>query len=119
MLKLRKGDKVVVLSGKDKGEVGKIKAILRKNGKVRAIVEGVNIVKKHLKKIEGVREGGIFEVEKPVDISNLAYYDEKVGKPVKVGFKISLEGEKVVKYRINKKTGEIIDKVWEKIKKEV
>lgn len=119
MLKLRKGDTVIVITGKDKGKVGKIKGIVRKDGKVRAIVEGVNIVKKHVRRIEGVREGGIFEVEKPIDISNIAYFDEKSKKPVKVGFKISVEGNKVVKYRINKKSGEIIDKVWEKIKKEV
>ncbi|MEJ5172136.1 MAG: 50S ribosomal protein L24 [Hydrogenothermaceae bacterium] len=119
MLKLRKGDTVIVLTGKDKGKIGKIKAIVKKDGKVKAVVEGVNIVKKHLRGIEGVREGGIFEVERPIDISNIAYYDEKNKKAVKVGFKLVKEGEKTVKYRINKKTGEIIDKIWEKIKKEV
>lgn len=119
MIKLRKGDTVVVLTGKDKGKTGKIKAILRKDGKYRVLVEGINIVKKHLRKIEGVREGGVFEVERPIDISNVALYDEKNKKPVKVGFKIVKDGEKTVKYRINKKTGEIIDKIWEKIKKEV
>lgn len=119
MLKLRKGDTVVVLTGKDKGKVGKIKAIVRKDGSYRVVVEGVNVVKKHLRRIEGVREGGIFEVEKPIHISNVAFYDEKNQKPVKVGFKIVKEGDKLVKYRVNKKTGEIIDKIWEKIKKEV
>lgn len=119
MLKLRKGDTVIVLAGKDKGKVGKIKSILKKDGKYRAVVEGVNVVKKHLKKIEGVREGGIFEVERPIDISNISYYDEKNKKAVKIGFKLVNEEGRVVKYRVNKKTGEIIDKIWEKIKKEV
>lgn len=119
MVKLRKGDTVMVLTGKDKGKIGKIKSVVRKDGKYKVVVEGVNVVKKHLRRIEGVREGGIFEVERPIDISNVAFYDEKNKKPVKIGFKIVREGEKVVKYRINKKTGEIIDKIWEKIKKEV
>lgn len=119
MLKLRKGDTVIVRAGKDKGKVGKIKAIVRKDGKYRVVVEGVNVVKKHLRKIEGVREGGIFEIEKPIDISNVSYFDEKNQKPVKIGFKLVKEGDKVIKYRVNKKTGETIDKVWEKIKKEV
>lgn len=109
----------MVLTGKDKGKIGKIKSVVRKDGKYKVVVEGVNVVKKHLRRIEGVREGGIFEVERPIDISNVAFYDEKNKKPVKIGFKIVREGEKVVKYRINKKTGEIIDKIWEKIKKEV
>lgn len=119
MLKLRKGDTVVVLTGKEKGKIGKIKSVVKKDGKYRVVVEGVNLVKKHLRRIEGVREGGIFEVEKPIDISNVAYYDEKNKTAVKVGFRIVKEGEKLVKYRVNKKTGEIIDKIWEKIKKEV
>jgi len=116
MLKLRKGDPVIVIAGKDKGKKGKIKAIVKKDGKVRVVVEGVNIVKKHVRKIEGVREGGIYEIEKPIDISNVAYFDEKSGKPVKIGFAYQQEGDKIIKVRINKKTKEVIDKIWEKSK---
>lgn len=119
MIKLRKGDPVIVLTGKDKGKISRIKQIVRKDGKVKVVVEGVNIVKKHLRPIQGVREGGIVEIEKPIDISNVAYYDEKSKKPVKIGIKYLTDGNKISKVRINKKTGEIIDKVWEKIKKEV
>lgn len=119
MLKLRKGDTVIVIAGRNKGKIGKIKAIVKKDGKIKAIVEGVNTVKKHVKPIEGVREGGIIEVEKPLDISNIAYYDEKNKKPVKIGFRLVKEEQKTIKLRINKKTNEVIDKVWEKINKEV
>lgn len=119
MIKLKKGDPVIVLTGKDKGKVSKIKQIIRKDDKVKIVVEGVNVVKKHLRPIQGVREGGIIEIEKPIDISNVAYYDEKLKKPVKIGIKYVVEGNKISKVRINKKSGEIIDKVWEKIKKEV
>jgi len=119
MIKLKKDDPVIVLTGKDKGKVSKIKQIIRKDGKVKVVVEGVNVVKKHLRPIQGVREGGIVEIEKPIDISNVAYYDEKSKRPVKVGIKYVVEGNKISKVRINKKSGEIIDKVWEKIKKEV
>jgi ribosomal protein L24, bacterial/organelle len=120
MIKLKKGDPVIVLTGKDKGKVSKIKQIIRKDGKVKVVVEGVNLsVIQHLRPIQGVREGGIIEIEKPIDISNVAYYDEKLKRPVKIGIKYVVEGNKISKVRINKKSGEIIDKVWEKIKKEV
>ncbi|WP_037919240.1 50S ribosomal protein L24 [Sulfurihydrogenibium subterraneum] len=119
MIKLKKGDPVIVIAGKDKGKISKIKQIVKKDEKVKVVVEGVNVVKKHVKAIQGVREGGIFEIEKPIDISNVAYYDETLKKPIKIGVKIIDEGNKKVKVRINKKTGQVIDKVWEKIKKEV
>jgi large subunit ribosomal protein L24 len=119
MIKLKKGDPVIVLIGKDKGKVSKIKQIIGKDGKVKVVVEGVNVVRKHLRPIQGVREGGIVEIEKPIDISNVAYCDEKLKRPVKIGIKYVVEGNKISKVRINKKSGEIIDKVWEKIKKEV
>lgn len=119
MIKLKKGDPVIVVAGKDKGKVSKIKQIVKKDGKIKVVVEGVNIVKKHVKAIQGVREGGIFEIEKPIDISNVAYYDENLKKPVKIGVKYITEGNKISKVRVNKKTGQIIDKIWEKIKKEV
>ena len=119
MIKLKKGDPVIVIAGKDKGKVSKIKQIVKKDGKVKVIVEGVNVVKKHVREIEGVRKAGIYEIEKPIDISNVAYYDSNLQKPVKIGVKIIEEGNKKIKVRFNKKTGQTIDKVWEKIKKEV
>ena len=117
--KLRKGDTVIVLAGKEKGKVGKIKKILRDSNpnKIRVIVEGVNIGKKHVKGIEGVREGGIFEIERPIHISNVALYDEKNKQKIKIGIRYREEGNKVIKERFNKKTGETIDMIWEKPKK--
>ena len=117
--KLKKGDTVIVLTGKEKGKVGKIKKVLRGKdpNKTRVIIEGVNIGKRHVKGIEGVREGGIFEIERPIHISNVALYDEKNKGKVKVGIRYREEGDKIVKERFNKKTGETIDIIWEKPKK--
>ena len=117
--KLKKGDTVIVISGKEKGKVGKIKKILRSTdpNKIRAIVEGVNIGKKHVKTIPDVREGGIFDIEKPIHISNLAYYDEKSKQKVKIGIRYREEGDNIIKERYNKKTGETIDIIWQKPKK--
>ena len=117
--KLKKGDTVIVLTGKEKGKVGKIKKVLRGKdpNKTRVIIEGVNIGKRHVKGIEGVREGGIFEIERPIHISNVALYDEKNKEKIKVGIRYREEGDKIVKERFNKKTGETIDIIWEKPKK--
>ena len=117
--KLKKGDTVIVIAGKEKGKVGKIKKILRSSdpNKIRAIVEGVNIGKKHVKTIPDVREGGIFDIEKPIHISNLAYYDEKTKQKVKIGVRYREEGDNIIKERYNKKTGETIDIIWQKPKK--
>ncbi len=117
--KLKKGDTVIVISGKEKGKVGKIKKILRSSdpNKIRAIVEGVNIGKKHVKTIPDVREGGIFDIEKPIHISNLAYYDEKTKQKVKIGVRYREEGDNIIKERYNKRTGETIDIIWQKPKK--
>ena len=117
--KLKKGDTVIVIAGKEKGKVGKIKQILRSEdpNKIRVIIEGVNVGKKHVKHIEGVREGGIFEIERPIHISNVAYYDEAKGGKVKIGIRIKEEGNKIIKERYNKKTGETIDIIYEKEKK--
>ena len=117
--KLRKGDTVIVIAGKEKGKTGKIKKIIRNQNpnKVRVVVEGVNIGKKHLKHIEGIQEGGIIEVERPIHISNVMYFDEKNNQRVKIGIRIREEGNKIIKERFNKKTGETIDVIWEKEKK--
>ncbi|NPA52402.1 MAG: 50S ribosomal protein L24 [Aquificae bacterium] len=115
--RIKKGDTVIVIAGKEKGKIGKVKQILRDSENTRVVVENINIGKKHLKHIEGVQEGGIVNIERPIHISNVAYYDEKTGKRVKIGFRYKEEGEKVIKERFNKKTGETIDIVWEKPKK--
>ena len=97
--KLKKGDEVIVLTGKDKGKKGKIIKLLPKLNK--AIVSDVNKVKKHQK--PGNNEpGGIVEKEMPIHISNLNYFDPKLNQGVRIGFKLNKEGKKI---RINKKSG--------------
>lgn len=98
---VKKGDKVVVLSGSDKGAEGEVKEIFPK--KYRAIVEGVNIVKKHTKPTAD-SPGNINEVESSIHLSNLALIDPKSGKATRIGRK--KDGKKSV--RISKKSGEII-----------
>tara|TARA_Y100000588_G_scaffold146974_1_gene160857 strand:+ start:2471 stop:2785 length:315 start_codon:yes stop_codon:yes gene_type:complete len=99
--KLRKGDEVIVLAGKDKGKKGKILRILTENQK--AIVSEINKVKKH-KKPGNNEPGGIVDKEMPIQISNIAYFDAKSNKAVKIGFKIS----KDKKIRFNKNSGKEI-----------
>ena len=97
--KIKKGDEVVVLAGKDKGKKGKIIKLLPKLNK--AIVSDINKVKKHQK--PGNNEpGGIVEKEMPIQISNLKFFDPKSNKGVRIGFKLNKDGKKL---RINKKTG--------------
>ena len=97
--KIKKGDEVIVLAGKDKGKKGKIVKILHKINK--AIVSDINKVKKHQK--PGNNEpGGIVEKEMPIHISNLNYFDSKLTQGVRVGYKFNKDGKKI---RVNKKTG--------------
>ena len=97
--KIKKGDEVIVLAGKDKGKKGKIVKVLPKINK--AIVSDVNKVKKHQK--PGNNEpGGIVEKEMPINISNLNYFDSKLNQGVRIGFKLNKDGKKI---RVNKKTG--------------
>lgn len=100
-LHIKKGDKVIVLAGKDKGVEGEVKQVFP--AKNRAIVEGVNMATKH-QKPDQVNEGGLIKQEASIHISNLMLIDPSNGKPTRVGRK--LEGEKLVRY--SKKTGEII-----------
>ncbi len=101
-IKLRKGDEVIVLAGKDKGKKGKIVRILPEYRK--AIVSDINKVKKHQK--PGNNEpGGIIEKEMPIQISNLSFFDSKTNKGVRIGFKIDNKNQKV---RINKSSGKEI-----------
>ena len=100
-LHVKKGDKVIVIAGSSKGSTGEIKEIfINKN---RAIVEGVNMVKKHTKPVND-NPGGIIEVEAPIHISNLMLVDPKSGEPTKVGRK-EVDGKMV---RYSKKSGEIV-----------
>ena len=101
MAKIRKGDTVKVIAGKDIGAEGKVLSVDKKSG--RLIVEGVNIVKKHTKPSMANQNGGIIEQEASIDASNVMYVHK--GKPTRVGFKV--EGDK--KVRIAKSTGEVID----------
>ncbi len=112
--KIKKGDTVLVVRGKkaNKGQKGKvIKVIPQKN---RVVIEGVNIVKKHLKEIPNVREGGIVEIEAPVHISNVMLVCPNCGKPTRVGFRVVKEKNVLRKYRYCKKCNENIDLVREK-----
>ncbi|MCQ2498528.1 MAG: 50S ribosomal protein L24 [Lachnospiraceae bacterium] len=99
-LKIKKGDTVQVIAGKDKGSEGKVLSVDIKNNKV--VVEGVNIVTKHVKQNQGA-QGSIIQKEAPMDISNVMYVHK--GKAVRVGFK--MDGDK--KVRIAKPSGDVID----------
>lgn len=103
MAKIKKGDRVVVLSGRDKGKSGDV--LKMEPAKSRAIVQGVNMVQRHQKQTAS-EEGGIKAKEAPINLSNLALIDPKDGKPTRVGFKILKDGRKV---RFAKRSGEVID----------
>ena len=102
MQKIRKGDKVVVLTGKDKGRTGEVLNVQPKEDK--ALVRGVNMIRRHQKQSQS-QEGGIITKEAPIHLSNLAIADPKDGKPTRVGFKV-VDGKKV---RVAKTSGEVID----------
>lgn len=101
--KIKKGDKVVVLTGRDKGKEGEVLQVQPKDGRV--IVQGVNMVKRHTRPSQ-VNAGGIQEKEGAVALSNVALVDPKDGKPTRVGFKVLEDGNKV---RFAKRSGEVID----------
>lgn len=101
-VKLHIDDKVMVISGKNKGKTGKVLKLFKNTNRV--LIEGVNKVKRHLKPGAVSKEGGIIEIERPINISNVMYLDEKTNKPSKLGFKI-VEGKK---YRLSKKSGEVL-----------
>jgi large subunit ribosomal protein L24 len=102
MQKIRKGDKVVILTGKDKGRSGEVLQVMPKED--RAVVRGVNLVKRHQRQ-SASQEAGIITKEAPIHLSNLAIADPKDGKPTRVGFKI--DGDK--KVRVAKRSGATID----------
>ena len=101
--KIKKGDKVVVLTGRDSGRTGEVVQVMPKEN--RALVRGVNLVKRHQRQTMN-QEGGIIQKEAPVHLSNLALADPKDGKPTRVGFKVLDDGRKV---RFAKRSGEQID----------
>jgi len=101
---VKKGDKVAVISGKDKGKTGVILEAYPKNNRV--LVEGVNIVKKHAKPSQDNPQGGIISQEAPIHVSNVMPLDPKTGEPTRVGYK-EVDGKKV---RVAKKSGEVLDK---------
>lgn len=100
--KIKKGDKVVVLSGRDKGKTGEVVKSIPSESRV--IVQGVNVVKRHQRATQ-TSAGGIETKEAPIHVSNVALADPKSGEPTRVGFK--MEGDR--KVRVAKKSGEVID----------
>ena len=101
-LKIKKGDRVIVLSGRDKGKQGEVIQVMPREN--RALVRGVNIVRRHQKQ-SASQQGGIISKEGPIQLSNLALEDPKDGKPTRVGFKFLDDGKKV---RFAKRSGEVI-----------
>ncbi|MHC5653054.1 50S ribosomal protein L24 [Stappia sp.] len=101
--KLKKGDTVVILTGRDKGKTGEIVAMMPKEDK--ALVRGVNVVRRHQRQTAQA-EGGIISKELPIHVSNLALADPKDGKPTRVGFQVKEDGTKV---RVAKRSGDLID----------
>jgi len=104
--KIKKGDKVIVLTGRDKGRSGEVIEV--RPADERALVRGVNVVKRHQRQTPQ-QEGGIISKESPVHLSNLALADPKDGKPTRVGFKIVGEGHERRKVRVAKRSGVEID----------
>jgi large subunit ribosomal protein L24 len=104
--KIKKGDKVVVLTGRDKGRSGEVIEV--RPGQDRALVRGINMVKRHQRQT-AQQEGGIISKESPIHLSNLALADPKDGKPTRVGFKLVGEGEQRRKVRFAKRSGVEID----------
>lgn len=103
--KIKKGDKVVILAGKDKGKSGEVTRVIPSTGRV--VVQGVNLVKRHQKQTQ-TTEAGIRTFEAPIAVSNVAYADPSDGKATRVGFKTLDDGRKV---RFAKRSGEVIGNV--------
>lgn len=99
-MKIRTGDRVVVLSGKDRGTEGEVIRALPDKGKV--VVEGVNVAKRHQKPTRAMDQGGIIEKELPIDVSNVAVISPDDGKATRVGYRIESDGTKV---RVCRRTG--------------
>ncbi len=102
--KIKKGDKVVVLSGKDKGKHGEVTKVMPKDGKL--LVAGVNMMTRHVKPTQASPQGGLDRREAPIYASKVAIEDPKTGKPTRVGFRIEKDGSKV---RVAKRSGEVLN----------
>ena len=99
-MKIRKDDRVVVLTGKDKGKEGIVKIALPARGKV--VIEGVNVAKRHQKPTRAMQQGGILDQEMPIDVSNVAVISPADGKATRIGYEIKADGSKV---RVCRRTG--------------
>lgn len=106
-LKIKKGDQVVVISGKDKGSKGEVTKVIKNDdpNKTRVMVQGVNVVTKHQKPTQ-VSPGGVQKVERSIHISNVALADPKGGAATRVGYKMLKDGKKV---RVARKSGETVE----------
>ena len=102
-VKIRKGDRVIVTTGRDRGKKGEVLRVFPKED--RALVSGVNVVKRHQRQTQRV-QGGIVNKESPIHLSNIAHIDPRSGEATRVGFKVLGDGRKV---RFAKKSGEVID----------
>ena len=98
-MKIRKGDRVVVLAGKDKGKEGTVTRAIPKADKV--VVEGVNVAQRHRKPTKAMEQGGIIAIEMPIHVSNVALIDPD-GKPTRVGYRVDADGTKT---RVSRRTG--------------
>ncbi|MBQ9738558.1 MAG: 50S ribosomal protein L24 [Alphaproteobacteria bacterium] len=103
-MKIKKGDQVIVITGRDKGKTGEVTKAMPKESKV--LVSGINLVKRHTKPTQE-NAGGIISKEAPIHVSNVALIDPKSGKATRVGIKVEKDGSKV---RVAKKSGEVIGK---------
>ncbi len=102
-LKIKKGDNVVVLTGRDKGKTGTVMKVMPKESRV--VVQGVNVVKRHTRPAAG-QQGGIVEKESTIHVSNVSLIDPKTSKPTRIGFKTVDGGRKV---RVARRSGEVLD----------
>lgn len=103
-LRIKKADKVVVITGRDKGKTGEVIQVMPKESRV--VVRGVNLVSRHKKPSQANPQGGIEQFEAPIHVSNVAHIDPKTAKPTRVGYKFLEDGRKV---RFAKRSGETID----------
>lgn len=103
-MKIRKNDTVVILAGKDRGEKGKVRRVMRKQKRV--VIEGLNMMKRHSRASRGTRQAGIIELEGPMDVSNVQLFCEKCSSRTRIGFRFLDDGRKV---RICSSCKEIID----------
>ena len=103
--RVRKGDTVVVVAGKERGKRGKVLRVIP--GKGRVLIERVNMIKKHQRPTQKLRQGGIIEREGPIHLSNVMLVDPQTDKPTRVGVRSLTDGKKA---RVAHKSGEIIDK---------